>query len=75
MMTTNNTGNLRRSSVMPSKGQLYKKPMAKKKKTVDPFAEGIDPSAGRGVPLSAYNQPVPKPKPKPKKPMIKKKVK
>jgi len=27
MITTSNTGNLRRSSVMPGKGQMYKKPM------------------------------------------------
>jgi hypothetical protein len=27
MMKTTNTGNLRRSSVMPGKGQMYKKPM------------------------------------------------
>jgi hypothetical protein len=27
MMTTGNTGNLRRSSIMPGKGQLYKKSM------------------------------------------------
>ena len=29
MMTTNNTGNLRRSSIMPGKGQIYKKPIKK----------------------------------------------
>ena len=50
---------------MPGKGQIYKKPMKKKTMKRDPFAEGIDPSAGRGVPLSAYNEVVPKPKRKP----------
>jgi hypothetical protein len=32
--------------------------MMKKKKTMkrDPYAEGIDPSAGRGVPVSAYRE-------------------
>ena len=29
MMKTTNTGALRRSSVMPGKGQIYKKPMKK----------------------------------------------
>lgn len=48
---------------MPGKGQIYKKPMKKMKR--DPFAEGIDPSAGRGVPLSAYKEKAPKPKVKP----------
>lgn len=47
-----------------------------KKMKKDPFAEGIDPSAGRGVPLSAYKEKPPKPKAKPvKKPMPKKKMK
>lgn len=41
---------------------MKKKPMKKMKR--DPYAEGIDPSAGRGVPLSAY-RPAPKPKSKP----------
>lgn len=59
---------------MPGKGQPYKKPM---KKTVpkpkammktDPYAEGIDPSAGAGVPLSAYREPVPTPRMKPSRP-------
>lgn len=27
MMKTTNTGDLRRSSIMPGKGQIYKKPM------------------------------------------------
>jgi len=63
MMKTSNTGDLRRSSIMPGKGQIYKKPMKKMKR--DPYAEGIDPSAGRGVPLSAYNETAPKPKRKP----------
>jgi hypothetical protein len=67
MMTTNNTGNLRRSSIMPGKGQPYKKPMKKKMKT-DPYAEGIDPSAGAGVPLSAYRESVPTPRMKPSRP-------
>jgi hypothetical protein len=59
-MTTGNTSNLRRSEVM-----MKKKPMKKKTMKRDPYAEGIDPSAGRGVPLSAYNETVPKPKRKP----------
>lgn len=29
MMKTTNTGDLRRSSIMPGKGQMYKKPMKK----------------------------------------------
>lgn len=37
----------------------------KKKMKKDPFAEGIDPSAGRGVPLKAYKEKAPKPKAKP----------
>lgn len=62
---------------MPGKGQIYKKPMKKAKKMMrDPYAEGIDPSAGRGVPLSAYDMKPPKPKLRPaKKPMAKKKAK
>jgi len=74
MMTTNNTGNLRRSSIMPGKGQPYKKPMKKtvpKPKAmmkIDPYAEGIDPSAGAGVPLSAYREPVPMPRVRPSRP-------
>lgn len=52
---------------MPGKGQLYKKPMKKTMKR-DPFAEGIDPSAGRGVPISAYQEKAP-PKPK-RKPQV-----
>lgn len=31
MMKTTNTSDLRRSSVMPGKGQIYKKPMKKSK--------------------------------------------
>jgi len=54
MMKTTNTGDLRRSSIMPGKGQIYKKPMKKMKR--DPYAEGVDPSAGRGVPVSAYRE-------------------
>ena len=30
-MKTSNTGDLRRSSIMPGKGQIYKKPMKKMK--------------------------------------------
>lgn len=41
-----------------------KKTMKKTMKR-DPYAEGIDPSAGRGVPLSVYRETVPKPKRKP----------
>ena len=55
---------------------MAKKPMKKKKMMRDPYAEGIDPSAGRGVPLSAYDMKPPKPKLRPaKKPMAKKKAK
>lgn len=36
-----------------------------KKMKRDPFAEGVDPSAGRGVLLSAYKEKAPKPKAKP----------
>lgn len=41
---------------MPGKGQLYKKPMAKKMMQ-DPYAEG-----------QSFKTIVPKPKPKPKRP-------
>lgn len=44
---------------------MMKKTVKKKTMKRDPFAEGIDPSAGRGVPLSAYNEKAP-PKPKSK---------
>ena len=56
---------------MPGKGQPYKKPMKKTVKQMmrtDPFAEGIDPSAGAGVPLSVYREPVPVPRAKPSRP-------
>lgn len=49
---------------------MMKKPAVKyviKKKAMkrDPFAEGIDPSAGRGLPLTTYRDMAP-PKPKSK---------
>ena len=44
---------------------MMKKTVKKKTMKRDPFAEGIDPSAGRGVPISAYQEKAP-PKPKSK---------
>jgi hypothetical protein len=39
MMKTSNTGDLRRSSVMPGKGQIYKKPMKKSMTMKKPMAK------------------------------------
>jgi len=41
MMKTTNTGDLRRSSVMPGKGQIYKKPMKKMNEMKKPMKKAM----------------------------------